>query len=187
MVWVRRILELAVVAAIVTLIVVNVRQKRELRDLRQALAYARRVHAGRLFEAGERFEGIGLIAPTGREIVSDESLPKGIKVIVVVDPDCESCSAPAHEVEDLRFRAPVPPIVISVGGAAQTAAFARRFHIDPVTFRLAPATSRTIARKLSGTPQILLVNDRSVIRSCSKVSDCVTAAILMQRQVPAGR
>ncbi|HWW62348.1 MAG TPA: hypothetical protein VN181_13330, partial [Thermoanaerobaculia bacterium] len=114
-----------------------------------------------------------------REIVSDESLPKGVKVIVVLDPDCESCNAPAHEVEELRFRAPVPPIVISVGDAAQTAAFASRFHIAPVTFRVAPATSRTIARKLSGTPQILLVDDRSVIRSCSKVSDCVTAATLL--------
>jgi len=62
MTWVRRVVEVAVLVAFVTLIATNLMQQRQIKGLRAGLAFARRAHAGRVFETGEPFEGIGLVA-----------------------------------------------------------------------------------------------------------------------------
>jgi len=175
MTWIRRTLEAAVVVAFVVLIANNILLHKQIKSMQAALKFARRSHAGRLFESGEPFEGIGLIGPNGREILSDEALPAGRKVILIVNPLCETCEEAARDAAKIRERAGTPLIIVSNGNAQDTAAFANRFGLAGITFRATPTTAPTLRRKLESTPQVLLSDDRRIIQTCTSVAECVDA------------
>ena len=175
MIWVRRILETLVVVAFAALIVNNISLHRQVKGMQQALAFARRSHAGKLFESGEPFEGIGLIAPNGHEIISDESLPAGREVILIVNPSCGTCEEAASDAARIRQSAKVPLIVVSNGNAADTSAFANRHGIAGITFRATDTTAPTLRRKLSSSPQVLLADGRRILRTCTSVAECFDA------------
>jgi len=99
-----------------------------------------------------------------------------MKLVLVVDPACDACIAAARDLASIRREMKIPPVVISTSTAAQTAAFGQRYGLDGILFRVTDSTSRTIRRKLSGNPQIMLVNDHSVVRTCPTVRECFEAA-----------
>ena len=185
--WISRILEILVVTAVVVLAFVNFRLRREIDDLRQALTEARRAVAGKAFTTGEAFAGVGLIAPSGLEIVSDQSMPKETHLVVIVNPDCRRCEAAARDVSHAGKDAPIPSIVISTGEAQRTAEFVHAFGLQGRVFRVAPATSPTVRQKLAATPQILLISNRRVVHSCSSVSECFALAANRSAAIVASR
>ncbi|MCU1230638.1 MAG: hypothetical protein JWO97_3522 [Acidobacteria bacterium] len=168
-----RLLELAVVVAMVLLIWSNVMLRRENAGLRIALEQSRRMASSRVFHPGERFEFGGLVSPNGT-VMTPSQAPRGRQLVLVVDPNCGTCEEAAGELRALPLSKAVPPVIVSTGNEAETAAFAKRLDVAGLVFRTPESLAPEVRTKYSKTPQVFLVNGGMITTVCGSVGECAT-------------
>jgi hypothetical protein len=166
-----RILEIAVVVAVVVLIWSNVMLRRENAGLRIAVEQSRRMASSRVFHPGERFEFGGLVAPNGT-VMTPSQAPRGRQLVLVVDPNCSVCEEAAEELRKAPLSKAVPPVIVSTGNASETAAFEKRLNVAGLVFRTPESLAPEVRTKYSKTPQVFLVNGGMVTTVCGSVGEC---------------
>ena len=159
-----RILEAAVVIGFVFLLVWNLRLRAELKALRAETRTIASVT--RSFQRGDAFTSEQL-APCSS--CATAAFPQGLKMVVVVNPSCESCEEVAGELEKVLPTTRVPPVIVSTGDDASTGKFSRKHGFGRFTFLIAPKTSR---QPFLTTPQVFLANATRVIARCRSVAKC---------------
>jgi hypothetical protein len=167
-----RIVEAAVVVAFGILIWSNLALRRENVALRRVLEQSRMMASSTIFHPGERFDYAGLIAPNGL-VMTPAQAPRGRQLVLVVDPTCGSCDEAAGEIRRRRRSMTVPPVIVSTGNAADTAAFTKRLDLPGLVFRTPDALAAQVRTKFAKAPQVFLVTQGTVTTVCDSVDECI--------------
>ena len=169
------LLEAAVVVAMALLIWTNLALRRENDGLRHALELSRRAASSRVFHPGERFEYAGLVAPGGG-VLQQGQMAAERQLVLIVDPSCGTCEEETRELRARRHDGSMPPMIVSTGTAADTAAFAQRLDVTGITFRLSESVAPEVRVKYSRTPQVFVAARGTVMTVCASVAGCDPAA-----------
>jgi hypothetical protein len=170
-----RLLEATVVVAIAVLIWSNLSLRRDNTALRRALQQSRMMASSTVFHPGERFDYGGLIAPNGK-VMTPEQAPHGRQLVLVVDPTCGSCEEAAGEIASRRRSMKVPPVIVSIGNAADTDAFTKRLALPGLVFRTPESLAPQVRTKFAKAPQVFLVTGGIVSTVCGSVGECIARA-----------
>ena len=147
------VLEIAVVAALLFLVWQNAQLRRKVR-------LAMRSAAPR-FQAGDSLPGLQVIDLTGKP--QTLRFQEGRVVVALVDPGCGSCEA---VIRDLRS---VPTArIISVADLVRTEPLLRG---TPNAYVSDPRDP--LRRHFAKLPQILVVENEKVMRTCATARECV--------------
>jgi hypothetical protein len=84
------------------------------------------------------------------------------------------CEQAAKELRAQPRSKALPPVIVSTGSEAETAAFAKRVDVTGVTFRTPESLAPEVRTKYSKTPQVFLVNGGMVTRVCGSVVECAS-------------
>ena len=151
-------------------VLLNFRQRAQLRALQKELQRAHEQLAARRFVEGDLLDKFEVVDGGGatRTLSARAS---GSVAIVVVNPECESCIRTARELRAVRT--PSRTWVISLGDPASTARFAAEHQLRDV-YTLAPTNFPIVRQKFSAIPQALRVENGLVTRTCEAVAACVS-------------
>jgi hypothetical protein len=163
--YVTRFLEAAIVLAFVFLIVSNLRLRAEVKNLRREQTLV--ASSLQSFQAGDEFDAGKLVPCRG---CATAPYPAGPKMVIIVNPSCESCEEAVHDLELILPTLRMPPVVVSTVGDPATSEFARKHHFGRFTYLIAPKADR---KRFLTAPQVFLVNDSKVIARCRSVNQCL--------------
>lgn len=165
-----RAIEVAVLVAFVFLIRQNFVLRSEVVALRPLARSAGISNSRNLLPADQFIPGMFVpCQPCGTV-----NWPAGVKLVVVANPDCDSCEEVARELTAALPSLPLPPVVISTGDTASTSAFARSHGFGRFTFLI--SKPKPLPVKFASNPQILLATNTAVLARCLSVAQCASAA-----------
>ncbi|HEX7154977.1 MAG TPA: hypothetical protein VF618_26105 [Thermoanaerobaculia bacterium] len=139
-------------------------------SLRRQLAAAappRNASAAATFVAGDRLGRLDVLDLTGKKTSLD--LGTGRMLVAVVNPTCKSC---VRTVAELSAAQLPNARVLSVASPAETAPLVTRANLAAVTSVVPPNLNGDTGRKLVHFPQVLLVDQGTVVRTCKTVAEC---------------
>lgn len=163
------VLQALLVVVFLVNVAMNVRQRREIARLGKSVQELRQSLAARRLLRGDPLAEL--------EVLDRRSAPRilnardGVaRLMVVVDPGCETCAATASELASVH----APTWVISLAGVDATNKFAGEHHLGDSVFALSPRNYPLLRQKLAGFPQIVRLDGRGLVeKTCGTVRECV--------------
>ena len=173
-----RVLEIAVVVAMVALILLNVKLRRDLQQARaevEGLARALESAQGssRFFIKGDTVDASELI-PCATCRTATARWPAGQKVMIVVNPSCPSCETAITSLQEALPTLRLPYVIVSTEDDASTEKLIQKYQLRGAVLRI-PRHARQHA-KYRKSPQIVLVDGAGVRASCTSVAQCAAMA-----------
>lgn len=163
---------IALVALLLALLAVNVvvsfRQQRRIRDLTHEVRLAREQSAPRRFDKGDQIDSLEVTDTAGAPRVL-RARPQNQQLVVVVNPSCASCLVLAAELRDTPPK--MPFWVLSVGDPASTTRFATEQRLSGV-YALPPRANPSLRLRFRATPQVFVLTNGIVRRTCERVTGC---------------
>ena len=151
-----RAIEIALLVAFVLLLLSH-------RELRRQLKVAA-THSANRVSAGDHLASLSVTDLSGRNIALD--LRSGRFVVVVINPTCQSCSESIQEIQNVGNS-----YILSVSGGLDAARLLRGLKSASRTY---VANPRDPHRKiLSTVPQVFVVENGEVVKTCRRVNDCL--------------
>jgi hypothetical protein len=155
---IRGVLELAVVVVFAFLIWNNYTLRRQ--QTRAAAA----VKSARAFTVHDSIAALPIVELNGAR----GTLPLDRRTIVaIVDPRCDSCRALLA-----RIRSDSGVQIVSVAPIAETRAMAQESGLNSVTHALATPETARIDPRLQIYPQLFVVEQGHVVRTCASIDEC---------------
>jgi hypothetical protein len=149
-------MEIALVVAFVLLLMSH-------RELRRQLKAAA-THSAERMNAGDRVPSLSVTDFSGKDI--DLDLRNGRFIVAVVNPTCPSCAESIQAIQNVR-----DSYLISVSGHPDDTRLLGALKSASRTYVVSP---RHPQRKLLSTiPQVFVVEQGTVARTCRRVSDCL--------------
>ncbi|HEX9986269.1 MAG TPA: hypothetical protein VGF69_23620 [Thermoanaerobaculia bacterium] len=137
------------------------------RQLAAAAVTPARSGADANFVAGDRLGRLDVLDLTGRKASLD--LSTGRTLVAVVNPTCKSCVQTVAELSAARLK---NARVLSVASPAETSPLVTRANLAAFTSVVPPNLNGDTGRKLVHFPQVLVVDQGTVVRTCKTVAEC---------------
>lgn len=150
-------------------VTINVRQQRELRLARASLRYALQSLARNRFTKGDPVGAFAVTDAAGREATLTPQQQRD-RLLVVVDPNCDSCARTAAELNAEPHRPPT--WVVSISNPDTTHAFAEKHALHDV-YSFSPRNDPLMHQKFRTVPQIVRLRGGLVAKTCERVRDCL--------------
>ena len=156
---------LIVLGQIAVLVIFFLLIRKNLQLQRLVKARVELARSGTRFYAGDRLQSLSLRDMTDRNVVLD--VQQGQTLLVVIHPGCGSCSAAIDEVSSVEGAS-----VVSLAPLAETRRMAQTKGLRSAYVARQESMPPAVARKLTHYPQIVVIEQGTIIRTCNTVAHC---------------
>lgn len=173
-----RLIEIAIVVAMMALIVMNFRLRRDLQQAHaemRGLAKALEAAEGekRYFRPGDTIDTKDLVpCATCRSVAA--TWPSGRKIVVILNPSCPSCTETVAGLKSMLPTLSLPYVIVSTDDDSSTENLVRRYELQGAVLRITRRAPQYM--KYAKSPQVVLVNGMAVTARCQSVAQCAAIA-----------
>lgn len=172
-----RLLEVAVAASMVVLILLNFKLRRDLEIARAELRNRAKVESAdgpkRFFQQGDKVDPMVLV-PCATCRTSTANWPAGQKVMIVVNPSCPSCETAITSLQAALPTLRLPFVIVSTDDDSSTEKLVQKYKLRGAVLRIPRNAPQHF--KYAKSPQIVLVDEADVRANCESVAQCAAIA-----------